>query len=62
MNMNKLIKWLKDFLNRIYLHRESQKHFKEWEKRIKSVDQLSPKDRNIYYEEEQEKWKSWHGE
>jgi hypothetical protein len=60
--MNTLVKWIKSLFYRVRLERERHNHFKEWEKRIKRVDQLNPKDRAIWHEEEEEKWKAWRDE
>jgi hypothetical protein len=60
--MNTLVKWIKNLFYRMHLDRERRNHFKKWEKRIKRVDQLNPKDRAIWYEEEEEKWKAWRDE
>jgi hypothetical protein len=58
MNMKQIIQ----FIKKLFIKKQAQADFADWEKRVKRVGQLNPKDRNIYYEEEQEKWKSWHGE
>jgi len=56
--MKKLIQFIKQFITRW----QARKHVKDWEKRVKRVDQLSEEDRKLWYEEQEEMQKSWYGE
>lgn len=60
--MKKIVRFFKQVISKIKHEQQARKSFKEWEKKIKPVNDLNAEDRKLWYEEEQEKWRAWYGE
>jgi hypothetical protein len=56
------MKQIIQFIKKFFIKKQAQGDFKDWEKRVTSVDRLSKEDREIWYDEQAEFWKSWYGE
>jgi hypothetical protein len=58
--MQTIFQFLKTVVTRIRQKRMAHQHFKQWSKKVRSVDQLSPEEQAIWYEEERSKWQDYY--
>lgn len=62
--------FFKHLIREIQLEQEARKYypankvartqFKAWRRHLKRVDELTPKERELWYEEEESKWKGYY--